>query len=183
MSQVLGIEGKYIYLDSDFLKVLSEDINFAQNIYKILIKNYLVIDNLIRLEFLRDIFIPEQKADKEKFINSNFFQQSILHPEVFTKQQENALLLSKIYKQQIRNTKKNTACHSSPVDLLLAARLMLNYVRELLITGNKKDFPSCIFDIIHIFPYELKQGNIIPFCLIKFNKDKFDKYHKELKEI
>lgn len=184
MNQVLGIEGKYIYLDNDFLKALSEDDNFAQSIYRLLAKGYLAIDNLVRLEFLRDIFIPDQREEKEKFIiNNNFFKQSILHPETFIEQQNNALLLSRMYQQQIQKTKKNTGCHASPVDLLLASRIMLNYERELLITGNKRDFPSCIFDIIHIFPHELPQGNIVPFCLIKFNKNKFDKCFKELLEL
>lgn len=183
MNQILEIEGKYIYLDNDFLRALSENAGFAKNIYKLLIKSHLVIDNLVRLEFLRDIFIPNQKENKEKFISNNFFEAPALCSETFIKLQENALLLSRIYKHQIQEKHKNIACKASPVDLLLAARIMLNCEKELLITGNKKDFPSSIFDVIRILPYECKQGNIIPFCIIKFNKNKFDKCHKELIEL
>lgn len=50
-----------------------------------------------------------------------------------------------------------------------------------LITGNKRDFPSIIFDVITVLNIEQKgDGSIRSFCVVKFNKDKFDICYDEL---
>ncbi len=104
---------------------------------------FFVIDSLIEFEFLRDVFEPTQRRVKESFIAQSVFLR-VTHKEGFLELQENALLLSKIYshKGHTKNTK------ISLVDLFLGARCMLNTPSTMILTGNKKDFPNSIFDIV-----------------------------------
>ncbi|MDO8515174.1 MAG: hypothetical protein Q7S14_01615 [bacterium] len=106
------------------------------------------------------------------------FGRVINHQEIFSKIQENALLLSKIYAHQ------NNSCTSSFVDLFLAGRLMLNWSNSLLVTGNKKDFPSVIFDTFGVINVEQKgDGSMRAYTLLSFNPEKFTKCFNLLKNL
>lgn len=183
------IKDKYIFLDNDFLSEIFNNkevflgcINFFSES-----KCHLLIDPHTEFEFLRDVYVPEQRILKEKFINKEIFSPATNHQNIYSQLQDNALLLSKIYAHQ----NKSKGC--SYVDLFLAARLMLNYTNSLLLTGNKKDFSSCIFDIVGIVNTEQNNETIKSYSLIYFNKKKFlethseiqtleEKYYKELKD-
>lgn len=72
----------------------------------------------------------------------------------------------------------------STVDLLLAGRVMYSATKPLLVTGNKKDFPTCIFDTLTTFNVEhVSDGSMQTFCVIEFNKNKFDNCLEELNKI
>ncbi|HZE86964.1 MAG TPA: hypothetical protein VE090_02035 [Methylomirabilota bacterium] len=57
----------------------------------------------------------------------------------------------------------------------------------ILITGDKKDFPSCVFDTVGVVNYEETtnkgEDKIQSFYFVRFNKDKFDKCYKKLQAL
>ena len=170
------LKGNYVYLDNDFLNLLYKNGDVFTESLKYLKDSERMVDPFTRFEFLRGIFVPGEKKTMENFID--FFTPSINHNDLFLNIQKNALALSMIY------------CHNkmgmgvSTVDLLLAGRIMYHASEPLLITGNKKDFPSCIFDTLAVFNGEHPtNGSMQSFSVIKFNQAKFDICVKNLGKV
>ncbi|MEK7577663.1 MAG: hypothetical protein AAB492_03565 [Patescibacteria group bacterium] len=167
-----SLSGKYSYVDNDFLSELYNNTNVLTEFATFIQSNsvQLLIDPFIEFEFLRDIFLPIQVDNRRKFLSKDFFTMAPMHQEQFKIIQVNAMVLSRIYKHKSNNNKSS----SSLVDLLLAGRLSYQGY-PLLITGNKKDFPSCIFDTLGVINIEHEgDGEMRVFSIIKFNKDKFE---------
>ncbi|HRH31642.1 MAG TPA: hypothetical protein PK950_03160 [Candidatus Paceibacterota bacterium] len=162
------LKGKYILLDNDVLGIIFKDPEVFSDIAEIASQGWISIDPFTRFEFRRDVFEPKRRNLVEKFISSELFFPILHHHENFASIEENALLLSRIYRHQRVESKFST------VDLLLAGRLMYNQSNSVLITGNKKDFPSCVFDIIGIMNTEEGDGSIKPLSIVSFNQKKFD---------
>lgn len=158
--------GKYKFLDNDFLSLLFYDEDLFVESLQFLGGNFL-IDAFTKFEFLRDVFQPEIRTNKETFIsNDRVFADAELHHEIFRSLHANTLLLSRLYAH-----KKKAGV--SPVDLLLAAQLMRRSTSSVLVTGNKKDFPSFMFDTVTVMNYEQKDGSFKAISVVKFNSDKF----------
>jgi len=171
------IENKYIFLDNDFLSQLFYDEQIFTEAFQILRKCILLIDSFTAFEFLRDIYLPEQYSNKQQFISSELFSHASDHQEIYKHLQENALILSRIYAHHNQKSK------SSLVDLFLAARLMYTK-NSLLITGNKKDFPQCIFDTVGVLNLEQSgDSSMRAFSLITFNQSNFDKSVESLNKL
>ncbi|MDD3003056.1 MAG: hypothetical protein PHS06_04295 [Candidatus Shapirobacteria bacterium] len=171
------LKGKDIYLDNDFLCRLLKDSKFSEEFLKISIKSFLRIDPLIEFEFYRDLYEPKSLQTRKNFLSSNAFNLIADTSEFFLKIKENALLLSKIYKLQNENG-------ASLTDFFLAARIMVSYKNSLLITGNKKHFPSCVFNIEGVVNTEHPQnGSINSFSVLSFNKEQFDTFFEKLDQI
>lgn len=166
----------YIFIDNDFLGQLFEHEEVLKDFVGLLPNSILIIDPYVELEFRRDVYLPKQRSLKKEFINSSLFEPVMDHQEIYKKVQENALLLSQIYAHQ----KENGA---SLVDLILAGRLMLTPYASFIITGNRKDFPNCIFDNISILNLENQNGTVQPFYVIQFNSGKFTQCYKALEKI
>lgn len=163
------LKGQYIFFDSDFLGVIFSDPELLKESIT-LIDGFRVIDGFTRLEFLRDVWLPEIREKKEEFLNSDIFCPIMEHQELFKQIKENALELSRLYAHENNSGKKGSV---STVDLLLAGTLMF-YPNSILVTGNKKDFPSCIFDTKGVFNFEQGDGSMRAISLVKFNQDKFE---------
>ncbi len=171
------VQGKYLYLDNDFISQLFHDEEILKEALDILKSGSFIIDSLTVLEFLRDVFLPQQFNTKKSFISSEIFLPASDHPDIYKHLQENALLLSRIYCHQNQKTK------SSLVDLFLAARLVYSQT-PLLITGNKKDFPSCVFDTVSVLNIEQPgDGTMRAFSIIKFNQSNFNKCFTALQKL
>ncbi|MFA5532198.1 MAG: hypothetical protein WDA13_01185 [Candidatus Shapirobacteria bacterium] len=160
------LKGNYVYLDNDFLNLLYKNADVFTQSLEYLKSSERIVDPFTKFEFLRGIYVPGEKKAMENFID--FFTSPINHNDLFLNIQKNALALSMIY------------CHNkmakgvSTVDLLLAGRIMYHASEPLLITGNKKDFPSCIFDNLTVFNIEqISDGSIQSFSVVKFNREKF----------
>jgi hypothetical protein len=176
------LEGRYIFTDTDFLNFLFEDEKNFEESLSFFPKSYLTIDPLIKFEFLRDVFLPLQRDLKVQFVSTKeVFYPAISHHEIFDKIQGNALLLSKIYSHHYNRNAKNSGW--STIDLLLAGRAMYYWKSSAIITGNKKDFPSAVFDTIGVISYETNDNQIKTFSIIVFNKDKFEECTKALLKI
>jgi hypothetical protein len=55
---------------------------------------------------------------------------------------------------------------------------MITSFASLIIIGNRKDFPSCIFDNVAILNLENVKGIVQPFYFIEFNSKKFNKCYE-----
>lgn len=131
--EIRSISGN-IFCDADFLTILFKSEEFLTEVLPLFSEKFLVIDVFTKLEFLRDVFLTEQRNFKEQFLSKRFVTAEH-HQEIFNALYTNALILSRIYAHRKRTG-------ASLVDLLLAARLMRASKNSVLITGNAKDFPS-----------------------------------------
>jgi hypothetical protein len=175
-SSIVATAGFYLLLDNDFLSEVFWDEEVLNEFLNIFESNYFLIDPLTKFEFLRDIFEPKQRKLKEAFISHEIFLPVPNRQEIFMKLWENAMLLSILYSH-------NGSASKSMVDLFLGARCMLNAGSILVVTGNKKDFPSSIFDICAVINIEQNNGVIKPYCVLRFNKEKFENCQAKIKKL
>lgn len=167
-------EGKFIYLDNDFLGAVYRDAELFRETLKLFPKSFLTLDPFTRFEFLREMYLPSELSLKTSFIDKDevFFPQP-LQQERLKQTQTNALILSQIYSHQNQNKKLNGKTTWSTVDLLLAGSLMLSDKSSLLITGNTKDFPH-VFNVVGIVNVVRPDNTIIAYSILQFNREKFD---------
>ncbi|HYD35040.1 MAG TPA: hypothetical protein VD999_03145 [Vitreimonas sp.] len=183
------VQDKYIFLDNDFLSLLFTNEEAFREAYSCLAGSYFLLDSLTIFEFLRNIFVPKERKIREKFLASSLGNTSVFflatdHNDIYIKTRENALILSKIYAHQGINGNKKSG-GPGPIDLFLAAKLMIYSKRNhLLITGNKKDFPTVIFDTLSILNIEDKNsGTMRCYSLVSFNQEKFDDCFEKLNDL
>jgi len=172
------IQGKYIFLDNDFLGEVFKDEILFKDSFDFFSDGYPVIDPFTQFEFLRDVFLPEQRILKEKFITKEIFAPYINHQQVFLKLQENAILLSKIYMHQYQGRKNKQK--TGPIDLLLASRVMYHSKQSVLVTGNNKHFPSFIFDVLAVINCQESDDSMRSFSIVEFSHDKFTNCYNQL---
>jgi hypothetical protein len=170
------VRDKDIFLDNDFLNCIFKYEELFEPTAILLNKSFRIIDPLVAFEFQQTVFIPEERKKRSDFLNSEFFYPAVNHQTVFLKIQENASILARIYKHQKAN------CSPSLVDLFLAGRLMyLKNRKPLLITGNKRDFPSCVFATLGVMAWERSSdGGVINYYLLEFDEKKFVQNSKAL---
>lgn len=173
-----SVEKRHVLLDNDFLGCLFADKELFTQAVRLLSRSILTIEPFVAFEFLRDIYLPEQRNLREKFLgNRDLFFQAPDHTDVYSKLRNNALILSKIYAHQ---TGKHRA-KPSVVDLILSARLMNFPDHYALITGNTKDFPEVIFDIKSVLTIRKPgDGELKTFGIMQFNIKKYDSCYKNL---
>lgn len=170
---------QFILIDNDFLGLIYENRELLESISTIANGKKIYIYPFVEFEFLRDVFLPKIRELKEDFIKSSIFGhiKEEKHLKVFSKIFKNALLLSKIYAH------KGKSKGVSFVDLMLASFLVLLKGKAVLMTGNKKDFPSCVFDVLSILNYEEDSGGVRAISIVGFNQKKFDICYKELSRL
>lgn len=161
------LAGKYIFLDNDFLSVLFTDYQALENLLDVSKKGTLLIDPLTKFEFLQTVFLPKQRSLKEAFIGQDdVFIPAVDHQMVYQQIRDNAYTLSYLYGHH--------GCKgASVVDLFLAGRAILHTPNSIIITGNRKDFPDFIFDMVGIFSREEGDGSVRSFSAVTFNKNKY----------
>lgn len=169
---------QYIFVDNDFLNCLFKNADFFKSFISISQSGSLIYDPFIDFEFLRGIFVHRERVLRERFLALDLFIQAANHQEIYMKLQENALILSKILAI-------NKIYSASTIDLLLMGRVITyNPDEHVIITGNKKDFPSCLFDVVEIInAYSESNNSILNFFIIKFNRKKFDKEYQKLEKL
>lgn len=163
----------YIFCDNDFLSMLFNNEDFLIELLGLLNEKSLFIDSYTRIEFLRDVSVPKSLQIKEEFLGS--FIEAEDHVDIYKTIKNNALILSYLYAH-------NKRAGASLIDLFLAARMMGASYRSYIVTGNKKDFPSFIFDTISVINYEQKDGSMRAISILQFNKDKFEKTYEQYRE-
>lgn len=177
-SENLDLDNKVILFDGNFLGYLFHH----QYLFSSLFTRFTfttLIDPLIRFEFLRDIFLPDQYSSKQKFIEHDVFISAPTHHELFNSLEKNALIVSKIYKhKQLKN-------NPSIVDLFLTSRIIyMARQHPLLITGDSKDFSSCIFNTKGLITsVNEKDNSIQTYSVLEFSEKKFNTCYANLKKI
>lgn len=156
--------------DNDFLGLIYHDEELLKEVLTLFSGKRIYLYPFTEFEFLRDIFVSQIRVLAEQFIAKSIFghikQEN--HLRVFPKLYENALLLSRIFAHQ------GYAGISSFVDLLLAGLLMYLKDKVILITGNKRHYPSCVFDTLSVLNIEQNDGSMRAFCIIAFSQEKFN---------
>ena len=170
---------EYLLIDNDFLSELFRDSKKLKEFLALFQNIYLIIDPLTEFEFLRDVFEPKNRRLKKEFLSQSIFVPIYDTQEDTLKLRDNAMLLSLIYSHRGHN--KNTKI--SYVDLFLGARCMLNASSMCLITGNKKDFPNSVYDIVSIINIEQNDGSIKPYSIVQFNKQEFNECYKAMQKM
>ena len=171
--------GKNIFLDNDFLSAIFGDEELFKNTLAFFSRGFLTIDSLVKFEFLRDTYLPPQRKLKEAFISKSIFAPVTNHNDIFLRIQNNALLLSKIYTHT-----NQPNCKPSFIDLMLAGRMMFHENVGVLVTHNKKDFPSCVFNIETVLNAErTKDAVLLSYSVISFNKRKFNTCYTNLRTL
>ena len=172
------LENKYVLLDTDFLGTIYKDKELLTGFLTLTRKSNLMLDPMVVFEFLRDVFLPTEAFAKENFVNDELFSPTNNYTTVFTKIQNNALLLSKIYAHNGRSKGVSTT------DLYLAARLMTLPSNSVLITGNKKDYPLCVFSLLSVINVENRSDESIGcYSILKLDQAKLQKAHQKLLKI
>ena len=168
----------YIFVDNDVLAELHNNPELVENLTSSLNSRKLYLHPLTAFEFLRDIPFLETRLLKERFLNSSIFKKigPETHLKFLGKFTDNALLLSSIYKL------KQYKGDSSYVDLILGGMLMSMSDQGALLTGNAKDFPRCIFDVLSVINVDQDDGHMKAFCIVGFNKEKFEKCNSDLQK-
>src|SRR3990172_13119063 len=179
------IQQNILFTDSDFLGLIYHDKELLKETLALLVDKKLNLYPFTEFEFLRDVFTPEIRILREQFLASSYFAhiKEETHLRVFPELQTNALLLSKIYAQQSAGNKSRNSKCISFVDLFLASILMFLKDKAVLITGNKKDFPSCVFDIVAVLNFEAEDGCVRAISIVKFNQTKFDSCYECLQKL
>lgn len=165
----------YVFCDNDFLSVLAQDVTLLLQALE-LFPDKLCLDPFTQMEFLRSVFLPEQREVKEKLIDKAF-SLAENHQEILLKIMKSAMDLSRLYAYKSQGT------GASLVDLLLAGRMATVAYTMYLATGNSKDFPSCIFDTISIINFEQNDGSIRAISIKKFNKEKYQKINNDYEKM
>jgi len=171
------IDGVRIYLDTDFLNEIYQDKELFSYFSSLALdRAALIVDPLTKFEFMRSIFVDVK--NREDFLEQEVFTVAVNHQEKFLKIQENALTLSKIYAHN------SMGLHSSPIDLFLAGRIMLepNNITKI-ITANLRDFPQCVFETEGIISKIQRDNNVESFCLLSLNSKKFEDATKKLEKV
>jgi hypothetical protein len=163
------IKSKYIYLDNDFLGYLFNNKESLYDFSQLIDESVVILTGITKFEFLRDISDPGVRIKKEEFVIQDLFKPEADHNDLYLKIHQNALIISRIYAQE------GLSKGVSSDDLLIAGDLMFRYSNGVLITGNKKHFPSVLFDAIGTISFEdKKKQEWRTFWAIGFNKEKFD---------
>lgn len=172
---------KYLFLDSDFLNEIYKDEDlFSQFASLVYGYSYPMIDPLIEFEFSRSVTSPKEADKMNAFIKSEIFTPVSRNQEIFIKIQDNAFILSKIY---ALHSHGDNGKHASLVDLFLAGRVMtcspgVAYI----ITGNTRDYPGCIFDVVGVITKYQKDSRLQSFGVLTFNQAKFREEYQSLEK-
>lgn len=181
----IAILKPYIFVDNDCLKFFYDHAILLKELTEDFGLKKLYIYPFTEFEFLRNIPILEIRLLRQKFIENPLFSKisTELHMKFLPKFIENALLLSKIYVQE------KYCGESSFIDLVLAGMLMTIKDKGAIITANRKDFPSCVFDTLatinlEFFPDKEKvtQDDHKVIYMLAFNNNRFNECHNRLKE-
>ncbi|MFH1047496.1 MAG: hypothetical protein V1738_04290 [Patescibacteria group bacterium] len=177
----LVLRGREVYLDNDFLDFLFSDEDALVAAQSFFIGSTLIVDRVTAFEFLRDMYVPEELDSRKLFLSKDAFNAPTSNSLYDAALYDNALLLSRIYAHSKPHGNKSAY---SMADLFLAARAMMHAGRALLVTGNTKDFPPCVFDLVGAFNWRQDgDGTVRVFSVLQFNRNKFEQKNDALNRV
>jgi len=173
LKNILEIKDKYIIIDTNVLSDSSSDPEFYQTIYGILKNNPILIDPIVKLEFLRGAYIEKTYREKSAFLKIEIFNPMVDHQDIYKKVYDSAFNIARIYSH---NKKSNIPLG----DILITARQEVqNSDNYYFLTEDREDFTALLFDRVAIISFERfnKDGQdyLQHLQLLKFNHKKFKK--------
>lgn len=169
------IRGTYLVFDTNVLGSYSSDVEFFKTFNEIFKDNIILIDPIVKLEFLRGAFREQTYKEKSRFLEYEKFSTMVDHQEIYKKTYENAFNIARIYSHNGKS--------SIPLgDILIISRLASYKENCLFITLDKSDFSTLLFDRIAIFTFERKVKTEVleHIQLLRFNQSKYRKHLSNL---
>lgn len=171
------LRDKFVFIDTNVLAESFKDEQFLESLTSLFPERQFLVDPLVKFEFLRDTYLPEEVRLRHEFISDeNYFIVTPDNQSIFSQVQKNAILLSRILRH--KNQK------SVPiVDLFVMAKVALYSGSSVLVTRDFTDFTSILFDRLNIFTFTRQMKNkeeILHFQIVSFNNEKFAVAENEL---
>lgn len=169
----------YVFIDNDALGFMFSDFEIAKYLQELFSNNDILLDPLIKIEFLRDIYDPKQMEKRFKFLKPEIFYDVILTKDNFNHSIETSLELSKIF------ANKNSGGGSRPgtIDLFFMSRFIKYSDNAHLFTGNSRHFPQEVFDTKGILTHVCADSSNRTFSLLEFSKKKYQNCLQDLNKI
>ncbi len=156
-----------VFLDNNILANLFSDEKLLSEVtLKLFPESDFLVDPVIKFEFLRDTYFPEQIQARENFIDHEPFINLSSHQEIHHQLQEKALELSRL----LRSKGKQSTPQN---DLFLMARMQL-HPHLILLTGDFSDFGDTLFDRLNVITIEQERA-LSHWQVIKFSEEKYQK--------
>jgi len=174
-----SLNGKRIVIDTNILAICSTDNNLITTFDHLFANCYLMLDPIVKLEFLKGAQTESLFQKKKNFLEFRGFYEMPDHQQIYKEVQENALNIARIYSH-----------HKHPEiklgDILIISRLMI-YPNYYLLTLDKDDFTTMLFNRIGIISFEHRTLNkpsesleLNHACIIKFDSVKYNSCLKKI---
>lgn len=172
---LVQIQDKFILLDTN---VIIDSTKFPEefgSFYKLLSDRSVtpILDHTTRLEFVRSAKTKSDKQNYENFLNLIFSNDRIEMPpslKLFGIAENISLIVSRMENNSIELG-----------DSLISAQLANGKSQNLfLATENHQDFPSCLFERLHLEIVYLPNGKIKTVGIYKFLKENYEKLSFDL---
>jgi len=167
------IKKSNLVIDTNILAACSTDPEFFKTFKFIFKENIILIDPIVKFEFLKGTQTDSLFNKKSEFLKFNEFYDMTDHFDIYRKVYENAINIARIYSHHGKTDIKTG-------DVFIISRLML-YPNYFFITLDKSDFTSLLFDrasvvsIEHNSPNNKSDSIILEhICVLKFNDDKYN---------
>ncbi len=173
------IKKELLVLDNNILSSLSGDPDYLTTFMQIFKANNLLIDPIVRIEFLRGAFKNNAYEEQKKFLEF----------EKFNNMMDNQIIQKKVYERvfDIARIYSHKGNPSIPLgDIFIIARLSIYLYNVLFITRDYSDFDSILFDRVGVVSIErklkdkVKQATLEHIQILKFNSSKYNKCMEQL---
>ncbi|MBI2074570.1 MAG: hypothetical protein HYT83_01890 [Candidatus Levybacteria bacterium] len=174
------IKNKYLVLDTNVLSSCSSDVEYYKVFFEIFKANPILIDPIVKLEFLRGAYKEQTYKEKNKFLTIEKFFPMADHQDIYKRMYDNAFNIARIYSHHGRS--------DVPLgDILITARFGIYKDDRLFLTEDMNDFLTLLFDRISIITFEKirnkdKSEYLEHTQLLRFNHKKYEDCLKNLPE-
>ena len=153
--QAKGIPKSSLVIDTNVLISCFSNKSYFIEFTDVFSSNQLLLDPIVKLEFLRGTFAPEALKEKETFLNYEKFIPMIDHQQIYKKVYDNAFKISRFFAKHGRN-------NMSLGDIFIMSRLA-SYVQPFPFLTLDSDFSDLLFDRINVVSIEkeTKLGSVL----------------------
>ncbi len=174
-----NIQG-YLVIDTNILSACSSDPDFLNVFLKISQHASIVIDPVVKIEFLRGAYLESLYEDRKKFLKYEIFHEMMDHHQLHKLVYDKSLDIARIY---AHHNKGNLPLG----DLLITARLAVYPSQLILATMDREDFDTVLFGRIGVAAFERiiqgKQGKKEILDIVQFLRFDHQKFNTCLKSL
>lgn len=146
-SAIDTVRKKNIILDTNILTSLQTSPQYFQDFFLVFNNFTLLIDPIIKLEFVRGAFSESDYKRKTEFLNYEAFSIMADHQDIYRKVYEESFNIARIYSH---NGKPNIPLG----DVLIISRLMQYGDNVVILTEDQQDFTTLLFDRLAVVSIE-----------------------------